>query len=152
MIQRFALMILVTHIHGRAGFRWILITAAHHSPGQHWLRACHSISSWTCIFSLAELKCSIDYLNRHKFIILFAVLHSAINKTQSDKLQWMSTRCRCLSISLARPLLSRRRALRKNLPRKFKTMIDRIAMMMNTRMEWFKMLARPRASQSLSDW
>ena len=29
--------------------------------------------------------------------------------------------------------------------------MDRNAMMMNTRMGWIKMLARPRASQSLSD-
>ena len=29
--------------------------------------------------------------------------------------------------------------------------MDRNAMMMNTRMEWIKMLARPRATQSLSD-
>ena len=80
MIQRFAFMILVTHIHGRAGFRWISITATHHWPGQYRLRAALCISSWTCLFSLAELKCIIDYLNRNKFIFLFAVLHSAIKQ------------------------------------------------------------------------
>ena len=72
------------------------------------------------------------------------------NETQSDKPRWKLARCSSPSISLGRPLLSPRRALRKNLPRKFKIMMDRIAVMMSTRMEWIKMSARPRASRT--DW
>ena len=100
----------------------------------HWRSSSVLFIIWTAIFLLLCLQ--------------FCIPPS--NKTQSDKPRWMLTRCRCPSLSLGRPLLSPRRALRKNLPRKFKIMMDRIAVMMNTRMEWIKMSARPRASRT--DW
>ena len=100
----------------------------------HWRSSSALLTIWTAISLL--------------FCLHFCIPPS--NETQSDKPRWKLARCSSPSISLGRPLLSPRRALRKNLPRKFKIMMDRIAVMMSTRMEWIKMSARPRASWT--DW